>query len=100
MQNFIGTLTGKIIRLGLAFRQNGGHALPGLVVEKIFPQYVTTMLAQLPEGLIIITGTNGKTTTTKIVVQLLRAHGKRVLTNDTGSNLVRGVASSLSRQAN
>lgn len=99
MQDFLGTLIGKLIRLALRFRPGGGHALPGLVVERIFPDYVPRMVKKLPEGVVIITGTNGKTTTTKIVVQLLKAGGKRVLTNPTGSNLVRGLASSLAQHA-
>jgi UDP-N-acetylmuramyl tripeptide synthase len=99
MQDFLATLVGKSVRLGLSFRPNGGHALPGLVIEKIFPGYVAAMLKKLPGGVVVITGTNGKTTTTKIVTQILRANGKKVITNSTGSNLVRGIASSLSRHA-
>jgi lipid II isoglutaminyl synthase (glutamine-hydrolysing) len=73
--------------------------MPGLVVETLIPGYLGTMLGQLPEGVVIITGTNGKTTTTKMVVELLQAQGKRVLTNSTGSNLTRGIVSSVSQQA-
>jgi len=100
MQDFLGTFIGKTIKLVLSYRKNGGHALPGLVIERLFPNYVSSMLAQLPEGIVVITGTNGKTTTTKIVAQLLKANGKKVLTNPTGSNLVRGIASSLAQHAN
>ncbi|MGH7156583.1 MAG: MurT ligase domain-containing protein [Candidatus Saccharimonadales bacterium] len=99
MMNFLATLTGKAIRFSLGFRRDGGHALPGLVVGRLFPNYVSSMLAKFPDGVIIITGTNGKTTTTKIVTQLLQANGKKVLTNPTGSNLIRGIASSLAAQA-
>jgi len=42
-----------------------------------------------------LTGTNGKTTTTKMAVQLLEAQGLKVFTNRTGSNFVRGVAAAL-----
>ncbi len=73
--------------------------MPGLVVETLVPGYLSVMLRKLPEGVVIITGTNGKTTTTKMVVELLRANGKRVLTNATGSNLTRGIISSVSQQA-
>jgi len=97
--NFLGTLIGKLIRLGLSFRPNGGHALPGLVIDKIFSGYVPSMLKQVPDGVVMVTGTNGKTTTTKIITHLLTANGKRVLTNSTGSNLVRGIASSLAQNA-
>ena len=99
MQNFLATLTGKTIQLLLKFRRGGGQALPGLVIEKVFPGYVASMLSRLPEGVVIITGTNGKTTTTKIVVHLLERSGKKVITNSTGSNLIRGIASSLARHA-
>ena len=99
MRDVAGTITGKSVKSLLAFRRGGGQALPGLVVEKLFPGYVSSMLKKLPEGVIIITGTNGKTTTTKIVTHILKANGKRVLTNSTGSNLVRGIASSLAQHA-
>jgi UDP-N-acetylmuramyl tripeptide synthase len=79
--------------------KSGGQAMPGLVVEKFVPGYLSEMLKQLPEGVVVITGTNGKTTTTKMVVEMLRAAGKRVLTNPTGSNLTRGIISSVSGQA-
>jgi UDP-N-acetylmuramyl tripeptide synthase len=99
MRNFLATSIGKTVRLGLFFRRGGGQALPGLIIENLFPGYVPSMLEKLPEGVVIITGTNGKTTTTKIVVQLLKANEKRVITNATGSNLIRGIASSLSQHA-
>lgn len=67
--------------------------MPGLVVEKIVPSYLAKALAQLPQGVIVVSGTNGKTTTTSLLVALLRAQGLRVLTNETGSNFVRGVIS-------
>lgn len=88
------TLLGKSIRYAARLR-GGGSALPGLFVEKISPDFVKNTLAQLPRGVVVISGTNGKTTTTKIVVELLQAHGLRVFTNRTGSNFVRGVAAAL-----
>jgi UDP-N-acetylmuramyl tripeptide synthase len=43
----------------------------------------------------VISGTNGKTTTTKIVSELLAAAGLKVFTNKTGSNFVRGIAAAI-----
>lgn len=95
-----GTLLGKSVAQAVKLRgKSGGQAMPGLVVETLIPGYLGVMLSQLPEGVVIITGTNGKTTTTKMVVELLEANGKRVLTNPTGSNLTRGIISSVSQQA-
>ncbi|HEU5187242.1 MAG TPA: MurT ligase domain-containing protein, partial [Candidatus Saccharimonadales bacterium] len=99
MHKIIGTALGKTVRHLASLRGGGGQALPGLVVERLFPSYLGKMLAQLPEGIVIITGTNGKTTTTKMVVELLQANGKKVMTNPTGSNFTRGIISSLTHQA-
>ncbi len=88
------TLLGKSVR-AIARLRGGGSALPGLFVETISPDFVKKTLAQLPQGVVIISGTNGKTTTTKMVVELLEAHGLRVFTNRTGSNFSRGVAAAL-----
>ena len=76
-----------------------GAALPGLIVEGLHPGFLHSMLTKLPEGVVIVSGTNGKTTTTKIVTELLGGQGKRVLTNRTGGNFVRGVISTLIQAA-
>jgi UDP-N-acetylmuramyl tripeptide synthase len=99
MQEIIGTLTGKTVKSALRFRRNGGHTLPGLIIESFLPKYLEKMLRQLPDGIVVITGTNGKTTTTKIVTEILKANGKKVLTNQTGSNLSRGIVSAISQHA-
>jgi UDP-N-acetylmuramyl tripeptide synthase len=88
------TLLGKAIRT-IARIRGGGSALPGLFVEKIDPDFIKRTLAQLPHGVVVISGTNGKTTTTKMVVALLESQGLKVFTNRTGSNFTRGVAAAL-----
>lgn len=88
------TLLGKAVRK-IAQMRGGGSALPGLFVEKIDPDFIRRTLAQLPEGVVVVSGTNGKTTTTKMVVELLESQGLRVFTNRTGSNFTRGVAAAL-----
>lgn len=88
------TLVGKAVRGAMRLR-GGGSALPGLVVEKIDPAFVADILSTLPRGVVVVSGTNGKTTTTKIVVELLESQGLKVFTNRTGSNFVRGVAAAL-----
>lgn len=88
------TLLGKAIRT-IAQLRGGGSALPGLFVETIDPDFIKRTLAELPHGVVVISGTNGKTTTTKMVVELLKSQGLRVFTNRTGSNFTRGVAAAL-----
>lgn len=86
---------GKSVRHLAKLRGGEGSALPGLVIEKVDPDFISRTLAQLPRGIVIITGSNGKTTTTKMVVELLESQGLKVFTNRTGSNFSRGVAAAL-----
>ncbi len=85
---------GKLVRAVSRLR-GGGSALPGLVVEKIDPGFMQRTLSSLPHGVAVVSGTNGKTTTTKMVVELLESQGLKVFTNRTGSNFTRGVAAAL-----
>lgn len=87
-------LMGKAVRY-VARLRGGGSALPGLFVEKIDRSFVASALAQLPYGVVLVSGTNGKTTTTKMVVELCESQGLKVFTNRTGSNFSRGVAAAL-----
>lgn len=93
------TFIGKLIR-HISRLRGGGSALPGLVIEKIDQGYLAASLAQLPHGVIVVSGTNGKTTTTKMVTELLESQGLRVFTNPTGSNFKRGVISSILEKTN
>lgn len=90
-------LTIKISKLVLKISKlrGGGSALPGLVLEKLNPSFAKKSLSELPHGVVVISGTNGKTSTTKMVVKILEDQGLRVFTNRTGSNFLRGVGSSL-----
>ena len=91
---YISVPLGKLVRRVSRLR-GGGSALPGLVVEKIDPGFMQRTLATLPHGVAVVSGTNGKTTTTKMVVELLESQGLKVFTNRTGSNFTRGVAAAL-----
>lgn len=88
-------LLGKSVQKITRLRGNGGSALPGLVIERTNPKFVRKVLSKLPYGVVVVSGTNGKTTTTKIVTELLEAEGLKVFTNKTGSNFVRGVISAI-----
>lgn len=86
---------GKLIIKTSRLFGNHGSALPGLVIEKLNPKFLPNALAQLQEGVIIVSGTNGKTTTTKALANLLDSQGMSVLSNPSGSNFTRGIVSTV-----
>ncbi|WP_104164570.1 Mur ligase family protein [Arthrobacter sp. SX1312] len=92
--NPLPVLVGKAARFASRLR-GGGSAFPGLVVERLDPGFMGRALSTLPRGVVVVSGTNGKTTTTKMVVELLEGQGLKVFTNRTGSNFTRGVAAAL-----
>jgi len=94
VMRLLALITGKIILSILQLIHRRGAALPGLVVERLFPAFLARSLNLLPQGVVIVTGTNGKTTSTKMLTHVLRSE-YRVLTNPTGSNFVRGIIASI-----
>lgn len=88
-------ILGKTVQKLTCLRGNGGSALPGLVVERTNPNFVREILGKLPHGVVVVSGTNGKTTTTKMITELFESQGLKVFTNKTGSNFVRGVISAI-----
>jgi UDP-N-acetylmuramyl tripeptide synthase len=87
----LGRAAGRLSRL----LGRGGSALPGLIAEKVYPRTIERLAAPVRRGVIVVTGTNGKTTATKMLVGMLEGEGLRVITNPTGSNLARGIATRL-----
>lgn len=86
----------KIIYWVLRKMGRHGAALPGLIAERLRPSLLRK-LTTLPEGIIVVSGTNGKTTTTHLLSEVLRRSGKKVFTNHSGSNMTRGLLASIVR---
>lgn len=87
---------GKEVRwLSRALNRGGGTSLPGLVAQRISPELVAALAGELRHGCVLVTGTNGKTTTTRILADAARRFGWNVVTNREGSNLLRGVTTVL-----
>ncbi len=76
--------------------RGGGTTLPGKLLWKLDPGAIDLLAQRLPQGSVLISATNGKTTTTAMVAEILRPR-LRVAHNNSGANLVSGVASTLLR---
>lgn len=80
--------------------QGGGSALPGLLALKIDPNIIRKLSKNFRFGIVLVTGTNGKTTTAKMLAAILEESGLEVIYNFAGSNLSRGIASTLIQNSN
>lgn len=88
-------LLGKLISFfSKTLKLGGGSAAPGLYALKLEPQLVRKLASKIPQN-IVITGTNGKTTTARLLAHFAKQEGLKVIRNHTGSNLERGIASTL-----
>ena len=95
MRFFLAILVGKFISyLTKTLRFGGGSAAPGLYALKVDPNLVEKLIQKIPKN-IVVTGTNGKTTTARMISNFATESELKVIRNHTGSNLERGIASTL-----
>jgi UDP-N-acetylmuramyl tripeptide synthase len=80
--------------LSRAVRRGGGTTLPGKVLWKVDPGAVDALAARLRDGVVVISATNGKTTTTAMAAEIL-GEGRSLAWNRAGANLLSGIASAL-----
>lgn len=88
---------GKAAVAGLTALKRAGGQLPGVIAEKIDPAFLAHI--DKPGRIIFVTGTNGKTTTTNLLDDLLADNGFDLVTNRAGSNTINGIESSLIKNA-
>lgn len=81
--------------LSRALKMGKGSNIPGKVALGLFPDLLKILVSRYQKGLILITGTNGKTTSTKILVEILKGLGYSVTTNAQGANLISGIVTSI-----
>jgi len=83
---------GKATRhLSRLSRRGGGTTFPGDVARALHPGVLRDLAADLTQGSVVVTGTNGKTTTARLIAALLEGRPARVIANRAGANLIYGV---------
>jgi len=84
----------RLLRLGAA------SVLPGEIASRIQPHLLQHLSRQASRGVILIAGTNGKTTTSLLLRTMLERKGYRVAHNATGANLLNGLVTALVENTN
>lgn len=74
--------------------------LPGLIAQRIHPRVLPLLFEQVKSGVVLVVGTNGKTTTSLLLRTILENAGKRVTHNATGANLINGLITALLADTN
>lgn len=96
MRLWLALIVGKICTLiSRLSKQGGGSSLPGVLARRIEPRILRRLLERSAPRSVIITGTNGKTTTARIVAQILKRAGLSVVWNSSGANMMSGIVSAL-----
>ena len=94
---FVGKLVGKISNQ----LNRAGSTWPGHIALKTKSNFIGSIMKKNPQlKVVLVAGTNGKTTTTKLIQEILEKEGHRVFRNEAGANLLNGVASSIVLNSN
>jgi lipid II isoglutaminyl synthase (glutamine-hydrolysing) len=85
------TVTGLVRTLGLG----AASVLPGEISRRLHPRLLPLLFEQVSQGVILVVGTNGKTTTSLLLKQILSDRGYTVIHNSSGANLINGLITAL-----
>lgn len=82
---------GKLVIFLSRLLGNQGSAFPGYLARRICPDILRTLGSRIERGTVIITGTNGKTTTSNLLASAIRESGYRLVHNQAGANMLAGI---------
>jgi lipid II isoglutaminyl synthase (glutamine-hydrolysing) len=76
-------------------RGGGATSLPGKLLVRMDPSAIGVLAARLPKGSVLLSATNGKTTTAAMASSILARAGVPLVHNQAGANMAGGIASTL-----
>ncbi len=86
----IGCIVSRALRV---LRQSAGSTWPGELALRVYPNILSALQKRVKQGIIVVAGTNGKTTTSLMIAGILKNTGGTVLHNQSGANLLNGIVS-------
>ncbi len=91
MRRILAISAGKIVIFLSRMLGNQGTDFPGRIARKIYPGILIVLAANIQEEIFIVTGTNGKTTTSNMIASILREKGYSLVHNTAGANMLSGI---------
>ena len=76
-------------------RGGGASSAPGKVLMRLDPSAIGELSSRLPWGSVLVSATNGKTTTSALLAGILERAGISLVHNQSGANMAGGIASTL-----
>src|SRR5918999_2565380 len=88
----VASAAGRLSRLS---RRGGGTSFPGKLLLRLAPDALSRLGGELRRGSLIVSATNGKTTTAGMIASVLDRAGIETAHNRAGANMPGGVATAL-----
>lgn len=92
MRKLLAIWTARLATIAGRLLGKQSSSTPGMIALKLYPNLVRELSKELRRGIIVVCGTNGKTTTNNLLNTALEKGGYRTVCNGTGANMIGGVA--------
>lgn len=99
-RKILAILVAKTIIIVSRMAGNQGSNLPGKVASLIYPPILTVLSKNITGSTLVVTGTNGKTTTTNMIAAIFKSQGFSLVHNQAGANMLTGITTAFIRQTN
>lgn len=94
------TVAKTVTSIVRGLKLGAASVLPGAIASRIYPSLLPVLFKQVSQGVILVVGTNGKTTTSSLLKAILEKSGTKVIHNETGANLLNGLVTALLENTN
>lgn len=96
MSDTLAVIAGKLSAQAIRMMGLGlGSNLPGRVSLKIAPSVLSHLSSQARKGVVAVSGTNGKSTTSGLIASIFTAANQKIVHNRQGANLLTGIAATV-----
>lgn len=96
---FAVAITKTMIKIIKSLNIGSGTNFPGRIARKISPEILSKLVNQTKKEIVVVTGTNGKTTTSGFISSILSSGGRNIAHNRKGANMLPGITTAMIQEA-